>query len=86
MLVVSGYCIDIILVVSFGCSPVAYAWDKTITGGTCIDELAFSRYKTIPNILVDIFMLALPLPLVWKLQTSITQKLGLTAVFLTGIV
>ena len=80
------YCIESILVVCFWCKPVAYSWDKTIAGGTCINQLAFFRYNTIPNILIDVVMLLLPLPLVWKLQTSTTQKLGLTAIFLTGIV
>ena len=85
MLITCCYCIEIIFVVSFWCKPLAYSWDKTVAGGTCIDQLAYFRYNTIPNILIDGAMLVLPLPSVWKLQTSTTQKLGLTVIFLTGI-
>ena len=86
MLITCCYCVEIVLVVSFWCKPIAYSKDRTIAGGTCIDQLAYFRYNTIPNISIDVAMLILPLPLVWKLQTSTTQKLGLTAIFLTGVV
>jgi hypothetical protein len=66
------------------CFPLAYVWDKTIEGGHCIDQLAFYRWISFPNIFTDLCMLVLPLPLVWSLNMSRAQKAGLTVVFLTG--
>jgi len=66
------------------CKPIAFNWDITIVGGSCGDRMAAYRWISIPNILTDLFMLVLPLPVVWKLQTGNTQKIGLTATFLTG--
>ncbi|KAF7917047.1 uncharacterized protein EAE97_012067 [Botrytis byssoidea] len=66
------------------CTPVAYLWDKTIPGGHCIDIVTFYRWGTLPNAITDVFMLILPLPVVWKLHTSKRVKIGLTITFLTG--
>lgn len=68
------------------CSPVPYAWDKTISGGKCINDLAFARFMAIPNVVDGFVMLVMPLPLVWRLDLAIQQKVALTATFLHGIV
>ena len=76
------------LVMTFQCWPVAYQWgqyDGSVATGACIDQLAYYRWMSFPNILTDLAMLALPLPMVWRLQhQSRAQKLGLSVVFLTG--
>lgn len=71
---------------SLGCHPLSYFWDKTIEGGYCINTNAFFRWISFPNILTDVAMLCLPLPLVWNLHASNGQKVGLTITFLTGSV
>ena len=65
--------------------PVGCQWDPT-AGANChsFDILAFFRYLSIPNIVTDVVMLVLPLPMVWRLKLPHTQKIGLTCVFLTG--
>lgn len=68
----------------FQCIPLQYIWDKTIPGGHCINVLAFYRWISLPNIITDAMMLALPIPMVWKLNTSAGKKFGLTIGFLTG--
>ena len=69
----------------FQCSPVAYEWNKFIQGGTCIDEIAFARYMTIPNVVTGAIMLVMPLPLSWRLNLTVSARIGLTATFLHGI-
>jgi hypothetical protein len=74
-----------IVVSGLQCIPIAYLWDKTIPGGRCIDIPAFYRWATLlPNVFIDLLMLILPQPVVWKLQTQTHVKLGLAATFLTG--
>lgn len=73
------------LVAIFQCLPVEHQWDHSITG-YCIDTTAFFRASGIPNILTDIAILILPLPMVWRLHTSAMKRLGLTVVFLVGSV
>ncbi|KAL4864475.1 hypothetical protein BDV12DRAFT_201085 [Aspergillus spectabilis] len=81
---VLGHGIGVFFAAIFQCSPVQYAWDKTIAGGSCFDQQAFYRYVSPPNILTDLLILIMPLPFVWKLHTRLTQKLALTGVFLLG--
>ena len=68
----------------FMCSPLEYLWNKRIIGGRCFDINLFYRLSAFPNIATDVIMLVLPLPVVWKLQTSQNVKIGLTITFATG--
>ena len=67
------------------CSPQSFAWDKSIKGGTCIDEMAWARYMAIPNVVTGAVMLLMPMPIVWSLHVSLAAKIALTATFLHGI-
>ena len=69
----------------FQCSPVAYEWNKSIQGGSCIDEVTFARYMAIPNVVTGVIMLVMPLPLSWRLNLDISAKIALTATLLHGI-
>ena len=69
----------------FQCSPVAYEWDKSIQGGTCIDTIAFARYMTIPNVVTGAIMLIMPLPLVWRLNLTVSARIALMVTFMHGI-
>ena len=69
----------------FQCSPVAYEWDKSIPDGKCIDELAFARYMTIPNVVTGAIMLVMPLPLSWRLNLTVSARIALTATILHGV-
>ncbi|CAF9936255.1 hypothetical protein IMSHALPRED_010522 [Imshaugia aleurites] len=70
----------------FQCSPVAYEWNKSIQGGKCIDQVAFARYMAIPNVVTGAIMLAMPLPLSWKLNLTTSARIALTATFMHGII
>ncbi|TRX88462.1 hypothetical protein FHL15_010652 [Xylaria flabelliformis] len=65
------------------CIPIAYQWDKSLNGH-CIDQLAYYRWVSVPNVIHDVIMLILPLPMVWSLQIDLRQKLALSGVFLIG--
>ncbi|TVY81810.1 hypothetical protein LSUE1_G002993 [Lachnellula suecica] len=66
------------------CSKFAGNWDPTIPGVKCLNRRAEAAWITLPNILTDIWMLLLPLPAIWKLQTTRALKIGLTVTFLIG--
>lgn len=66
------------------CHPFAANWDPYLPGGKCMNQQAFYTYASLPNIITDVAMLILPIPVVWKLHSSTKVKLGLVATFLTG--
>lgn len=68
----------------FMCIPFEYIWDRTIPGGHCFDMNSYFRWGSLANIVTDVVMLVLPLPVIWKIQTTIPIKTGLTITFATG--
>ncbi|KAI1170394.1 hypothetical protein F4777DRAFT_569313 [Nemania sp. FL0916] len=66
------------------CQPFAFKWDKSISNGHCTNLTAGYRYISIPNILIDIPILYIPISSLRKLQASRGRKIGLIITFLTG--
>ncbi|CAJ2506924.1 Uu.00g081100.m01.CDS01 [Anthostomella pinea] len=65
------------------CTPVSKFWDHEVEG-TCIDQNTFYLASAIINVLGDVAVLGLPLPVVWKLHTSKSKKWSLSFLFLLG--
>ncbi|UDD57897.1 hypothetical protein AFCA_005372 [Aspergillus flavus] len=68
----------------FGCQPVAKAWDSTITEGHCVDRLSIMLASSVLNVITDFLMIIAPIPLIWKLNMRVWQKLGVTLMFFLG--
>ncbi|KAF2010837.1 hypothetical protein BU24DRAFT_46890 [Aaosphaeria arxii CBS 175.79] len=82
---VVGWFIASILVAAFQCIPVASLWTPALkSSAKCIQLRPFFFGVSIPNILADLFLLALPLPYVWSLKISITQRVFVIGFFLLG--
>lgn len=72
----------------FVCSPRSYAWESWDGEhqGTCLNQSAIVVSHAIENIIFDVFIIALPLPVLWKLKLSLPKKLGVCLMFLIGLV
>ena len=68
-----------------GCTPINYNWDRTQPGGYCVDARIFSIGVSIPNIVTDVIILLLPLPVIWQMQLHFSKKIALSAIFSLGI-
>ncbi|KAJ6014791.1 hypothetical protein N7540_009382 [Penicillium herquei] len=44
------------------CRPFAASWDPTIPGAKCLSLRACYTYGSVPNIVTDVVMLLLPMP------------------------
>ncbi|KAJ8061070.1 hypothetical protein OCU04_010147 [Sclerotinia nivalis] len=78
------YTIVMIAVALAACRPFAANFDPTIPGSKCINKEDLYRWGPIVNIITDVAMLMLPMPIIWNLHTTTRLKLGLTLTFLTG--
>ena len=74
-----------VLDVALDCRPFAYNWDKTIPGGTCVDFLAGWLVPCIVNLVTDIIVAILPLPIIWSLQMRPLRKITVSLIFSMGI-
>ena len=64
--------------------PLAANWDRTIPGAKCGNMRAvFISVGTI-NLILDVGVIILPMPVLWNLQLALRKKLGLTAIFGIG--
>jgi hypothetical protein len=82
-----GYFIACVIASIAGCLPVSYVWTRYGTPpgpGSCFNEVAFFRWNGIANMLLDILMLLLPLPMVWRMRMSRRRRLLLTGIFGMG--
>ncbi|KAF9873915.1 integral membrane protein [Colletotrichum karsti] len=82
--VIICYSLGIFFALVFACDPIAMNWDATITEGTCINRPALYIATAVANIVSDIMLFALPLPIVVKLQIPRRQKIGLFFIFAVG--
>ena len=65
------------------CVPITALWDISVQG-TCINFTAFYQGSGIPNVILNLVILALPLPMIWSLEIEKKHKFALSGVFLMG--
>ncbi|EME46733.1 hypothetical protein DOTSEDRAFT_169535 [Dothistroma septosporum NZE10] len=65
------------------CTPIHRFWNYE-KKGTCIDIAKFFEGSAIPNVIIDIAILLLPQPIIWRLKLSKTNKIALCGIFLLG--
>ncbi|KAF4122761.1 hypothetical protein GMORB2_7068 [Geosmithia morbida] len=66
------------------CIPTQGIWDKTIDSSCDVDSNMFLMAISIPNILIDVFLLLLPVPYVFSLHISLSRKVSVLSMFLLG--
>lgn len=72
---------------AFQCgTDIANWWTSATTiEAYCDNTSALSVGFVISDIITDFMILITPLPIVWRLQMSTANKVGLTAIFLLGM-
>ncbi len=65
------------------CLPIHFYWDH-IGQDHCIEHNKFYIALAALNLVTDVVILIIPIPVVWRLNTSVTKKIGLSIVFLLG--
>ncbi|KAL8734015.1 MAG: hypothetical protein Q9166_001776 [cf. Caloplaca sp. 2 TL-2023] len=85
IVIVISWGIAVLLTTIFQCDPVKGAWDISIPRNHCFSLRTWLIATNVPNIVLDFSIICLPIPLVWKLKLSTERKIGLTGVFLLGI-
>jgi len=69
---------------AFMCTPVAYFWDHSI-GGHCLSRLGVWFANASLNIITDVVICLMPVPVLNKLRLPRKQKYALIAVFCLGL-
>ena len=68
----------------FQCTPLNYIWDPSIENGFCGTIPLIGTIMAVFNVLTDIIILVMPMPLLWKMQVETKMKLQVMGIFLLG--
>ncbi|KAH8784505.1 hypothetical protein F5882DRAFT_497558 [Hyaloscypha sp. PMI_1271] len=68
----------------FACEPVSFFWNRDIRGGRCLDIKAVAYAISAVGIVQDLVIVALPLPVLVKLQMSTRKKIGIGFMLILG--
>ncbi|KAI4239250.1 MAG: hypothetical protein LQ349_000505 [Xanthoria aureola] len=78
-----GFFISGTITAIFQCRPISFFWTRK-GKGECINELALIYFSQSLQVLTDILILTLPIPVVWKLRLRRSKKIGVLGIFLLG--
>lgn len=81
------YGIAFVVVAIFQCRPISYywtSWDLEHNDGKCINVNALAWSNAIISIVLDVWMLVLPLYEVFKLQLTWRKKISVAMMFFVG--
>jgi hypothetical protein len=81
IVVLSLSCIVNTITVGFQCTTPVAAWHMGGPGSKCNNLQAHYNYGSLPNIITDVIMLALPLPMLAKLQVRRSTKIATFVAF-----
>lgn len=68
----------------FGCTPRVKYW-KPDTPGHCINYTKAGLAYGSMNVVSDLLIFVLPLPIVWRLKLSRKEKVGVTLILMSGM-
>ncbi|KAL3474063.1 hypothetical protein BJX99DRAFT_271916 [Aspergillus californicus] len=71
-------------VLGFMCRPIQRFWDVSVQGH-CLNLVAFSYFTNITNLVTDLWIFVLPLPIILQLHVSRNKKIGLSFLFCIGL-
>lgn len=79
---------SVIFSIIFQCSPIEAAWIKTpemLSTAKCVRYKYWLVGSNVPNILSNLVIIFMPMPLIWGLKLSKPRKAGLCFVFYLAI-
>lgn len=84
--VVISWCTATVFAAVFHCKPIHVSWsiDPIEFMEHCNDTNAYLIATSVINVILDFWILALPLSIVWTLQMSSKSKVSLSGIFLLG--
>lgn len=69
----------------FSCIPIDKDWNKNAKG-TCINTNTRTIVTRALNLALDVLVVALPMPVIWRLQMTLSKRLIVSAILGAGLV
>ena len=81
----AAFFVSTVLAACLICRPLDFSWDKSVAGGKCGDQVRLDLFIGVFNLLLDITVVILPMPVLWGLQMARSKKVILSGMFSLGI-
>lgn len=77
------------MILIFQCTPISAYWDTLdgwllVDGASCMSSPRLLLGYELTNFFLDVFVLCIPLPIIWKLNLQQSKKIALVVIFLLG--
>lgn len=84
---VTAWCTITVFLAIFHCVPIYYNWNLDLDQmeSHCDNINAYLIGTSVVNVFFDFWILILPLFVVWALQLSKRRKMGLSVIFMLGL-
>lgn len=76
--------IGITVTLALACRPIQAFWDSNVRGG-CLHLVTFTYFTNITNLITDIWIFLMPIPVIWQLHLQTKKKLLLCMIFSIGV-
>ena len=75
------------VVLGFGCRPIRAWWGAVAEGEefTCVDKVAFTYFTNVTNLVLDLLIFSMPIPVILKLQVTTDRRISLLFLFSVGL-
>ncbi|KAK4077781.1 uncharacterized protein Triagg1_3475 [Trichoderma aggressivum f. europaeum] len=83
--VVACYGVAFLILFMTQCRPISQQWDP-VPGGTCRNIVVQELTSVSLNMVVDIGIVIMPLPVLWSLQLAVRSKLVVSVMFSIGFI
>jgi hypothetical protein len=84
----TGWTVGSMIALLVSSDPVAYFWTSTYDPKGGHYRYNFYGYyigNAAANVVIDVLILLIPIPVVWRLKLRVTQKVMITSVFFIGV-
>lgn len=78
------YYIPALFLKIFFCDPISAFWFGTSNGGKCLNQRKVIIADSVISIASDLWILVLPVPMIWSLQMSRAKKLRVVGILGAG--
>lgn len=70
----------------FQCTPIEHLWTQAQGARTGCINISVNLYFAVSSVILDILVLCMPWPMVWRLQMPLARKIGVLSIFMLGAV
>jgi hypothetical protein len=84
--ITTAWGISFALVTAFQCTPVSTIWTQFEMNYApfCINQQAFYMATAVTDVVIDLFIFSMPIPMVLKLHLPMRQRIAVAGMFLLG--